>query len=215
VTRLQQMLRLSSGRLSICVRELERAGYVRTAPSVRTARSVRETTGSVREATESVRETAGSVRGTARSVRETTADGARTTVALTSGGRAALDRYTDAVLPFSRLVGQDRHSRIPAPAPAPAPHVRVGDADRDAAAAALGEHFAQGRLTLDELRARLDATLTALTHRDLSRVTRDLPDLTVVSAQVSRFGPGRRARSGRGPGHGSGNEPWHGAGQRL
>src|ERR1700727_3190268 len=32
----------------------------------------------------------------------------------------------------------------------PAPSTRVGDADREAVAAALGEHFAQGRLTLGE-----------------------------------------------------------------
>jgi hypothetical protein len=37
---------------------------------------------------------------------------------------------------------------------APAPGLRAADADRYAAAAALGEHFAQGRLTLDELGVR-------------------------------------------------------------
>jgi Domain of unknown function (DUF1707) len=68
---------------------------------------------------------------------------------------------------------------------APAPYVRVGDADRDAAAAALGEHFAQGRLTLDELDARLGATLTATTHGELSQAAWDQPDLTVQSARVS------------------------------
>src|ERR1700684_988172 len=68
-----------------------------------------------------------------------------------------------------------------ADARAPAPHERVGDADRDPAAAALGEHFAQGRLTLDELNARLDATLTAITHGELSQAARDLPDLTAFS----------------------------------
>jgi hypothetical protein len=38
---------------------------------------------------------------------------------------------------------------------------------------------------LDELDARLDATLTATTHGELSQATRDLPDLTVLPAQVS------------------------------
>jgi hypothetical protein len=71
---------------------------------------------------------------------------------------------------------------------APAPYLRVGDADRDAAAAALGEHFAQGRLTLDELNARLDATLTATTHGQLSRAARDLPDLTVLSLATTESG---------------------------
>ena len=60
--------------------------------------------------------------------------------------------------------------------------MRAGDADRDAAAAALGEHFAQGRLTLDELDVRLDATLTATTHGELSQAAWDLPDLTVQPA---------------------------------
>jgi hypothetical protein len=67
--------------------------------------------------------------------------------------------------------------------------VRAGDADRDAAAAALGEHFAQGRLTLEELNARLDATLTATTHGELSQAAQDLPDLTMFAAQV-RFPEG-------------------------
>jgi hypothetical protein len=56
------------------------------------------------------------------------------------------------------------------------PEVRVGDADRDAAAAALAEHFAQGRLTLEELDARLDAALAATTYGEISQATWDLPD---------------------------------------
>ena len=57
------------------------------------------------------------------------------------------------------------------------PALRAGDADRDAAAAALGEHFAQGRLTFDELLARLDATFTATTQSEIAETTRDLPYL--------------------------------------
>ena len=70
--------------------------------------------------------------------------------------------------------------------------MRAGDADRDAAAAALAEHFAQGRLTLDELDRRLAATLTATTHGELRQAARDLPDLTgsVGAGQPSR---GQRA----------------------
>ncbi len=102
---------------------------------------------------------------------------AQTTVALTGDGRAALDRYT-AILRRPPLLAREMQ-------PAPGPQVRVGDADREAAAAALAEHFAQGRLTLDELHARLDATLTATTHGDLSRAARDLPDLAVLSGPVS------------------------------
>jgi DNA-binding MarR family transcriptional regulator len=105
-------------------------------------------------------------------------DSAPATVALTCDGRAALGRYTDVLRRLPRVAREDHQ--------APAPYVRVGDADRDAAAAALAEHFAQGRLTLDELNARLDTTLTAITHGELSQATRDLPDLTVVPARVTR-----------------------------
>jgi hypothetical protein len=53
--------------------------------------------------------------------------------------------------------------------------MRVGDADRDAAAARLREHFAAGRLTLEEFRDRLAAAFAATTGRELGRVTADLP----------------------------------------
>ncbi len=54
-------------------------------------------------------------------------------------------------------------------------NVRVGDADRDAIAAQLREHYADGRLTLDELNERLDQTFAAKTTDDLNAVMRDLP----------------------------------------
>jgi hypothetical protein len=53
--------------------------------------------------------------------------------------------------------------------------MRVGDADRDAAATRLREHFAAGRLTLEEFRDRLAAVFSATTGRELGRVTADLP----------------------------------------
>jgi hypothetical protein len=54
-------------------------------------------------------------------------------------------------------------------------NVRVGDADREAIAAQLREHYADGRLTLDELNERLDQTFAAKTRADLNVVMRDLP----------------------------------------
>jgi DNA-binding MarR family transcriptional regulator len=137
----------------------------------------------------------------ARYVRtEKTGDGrAQTTVALTGAGRAALDRYT-AVLRQLPWVARKNHQAL-------APNVRVGDADRNAAAAALGEHFAQGRLTLDELNARLDATLTATTQGELSRGARDLPDLTAPSTRDS-FSRGKRAIPGHKPGPAPGQGTW-------
>jgi hypothetical protein len=110
-----------------------------------------------------------------------------TTVALTCDGRVALDRYAAMLRRLPELAREDHQ--------APASGARAGDADRDAAAAALAEHFAQGRLTLEELRARLDATLTAATYGELSQATRDLPAL------VSQ--PDSRARAGAPPAAGS------------
>jgi hypothetical protein len=52
---------------------------------------------------------------------------------------------------------------------------RIGDADRDAAAAELGEHYAAGRLTLDELHDRLGHVLAAQTRGQLLQVMADLP----------------------------------------
>ena len=115
-------------------------------------------------------------------------DGTQSSVALTRQGRAALERYI-AVL----------EQLPPQAATPPAPGMRAGDADRDAAAAALAEHFAQGRLTLDELIARLDATLTASTYGELAQAARDLPDLTVFSAQPG-LASGKRARPRHRPG---------------
>lgn len=67
--------------------------------------------------------------------------------------------------------------------------LRVGDAERDEVAAALHEHFAQDRLTRDELDERLTATLSAKTVGDLARVTRDLPGPATAQPHWSR-GPG-------------------------
>ena len=53
--------------------------------------------------------------------------------------------------------------------------VRIGDADREAAATSLREHYARGRLTLEEFQQRLDAVFAAKTDIDLARVTHDLP----------------------------------------
>jgi DUF1707 SHOCT-like domain len=52
---------------------------------------------------------------------------------------------------------------------------RVGDAEREAVAGQLREHYASGRLSIDEFRARLDAAYAAATADQLRRVTADLP----------------------------------------
>ncbi|HUZ51806.1 MAG TPA: DUF1707 domain-containing protein [Streptosporangiaceae bacterium] len=60
--------------------------------------------------------------------------------------------------------------------------LRIGDADREAAAAGLREHFAQGRLTLEEFQHRLGAVFSARTDRDLADITRDLPHASIPPA---------------------------------
>jgi hypothetical protein len=52
---------------------------------------------------------------------------------------------------------------------------RAGDSDRAAVTDQLSEHYAVGRLNMDEFRARLDAAYAAVSVRDLARVTADLP----------------------------------------
>jgi hypothetical protein len=53
--------------------------------------------------------------------------------------------------------------------------VRVGDAEREKVATSLREHYARGRLTLEEFQQRLDAVFAAKTDTDLGKVTGDLP----------------------------------------
>ncbi|WP_181871214.1 DUF1707 SHOCT-like domain-containing protein [Sphaerisporangium album] len=56
--------------------------------------------------------------------------------------------------------------------------LRIGDAERDEVMTALREHFAQGRLTHEELDERLDTVLAARTAGELRRATADLPGPT-------------------------------------
>lgn len=57
-------------------------------------------------------------------------------------------------------------------------HARLlaADAERDAAAHALREHYAAGRLELDELEARLGRVYGARTHGQLARAFGRLPE---------------------------------------
>jgi uncharacterized protein DUF1707 len=77
------------------------------------------------------------------------------------------------------------------------PGPRVTDADREAAAVRLREHYAQGRLTLEEFRRRLDAAFGATTPSQLTAITRDLPR-TGSPAPVPTAATGNgRERAGR------------------
>jgi hypothetical protein len=84
------------------------------------------------------------------------------------------------------------------------PSLRIGDAERDAVAAELREHFAHGRLTLEEFNERIDGVFAAKTQSDLSRLTSDLPHVKSGGTPL----PSARTRSGplltSGPPPGSG-----------
>ncbi len=71
--------------------------------------------------------------------------------------------------------------------------IRVSDADRDRIAARLRDHFAEGRLTQEELDERISAALSAKTFGDLRRVMVDLPEPEPVPARAApnpqRAGP--------------------------
>jgi DNA-binding PadR family transcriptional regulator len=71
-------------------------------------------------------------------------------------------------VPPGRMPHQDRSG-------AADDHIRVSDRDRERATARLGDSFAEGRLTREELEQRITAALTARTVGDLRRVTADLP----------------------------------------
>ena len=111
------------------------------------------------------------------------------------------------------------------------PSLRIGDAERESVAAELREHFAHGRLTLEEFNERLDAVFAAKTQRDLSRLTSDLPHVSSGGAPLpsARLRPGPMLTSGPGTvaagwpgtdwtgqsqtgGSWSGNRPRHGIG---
>jgi hypothetical protein len=86
----------------------------------------------------------------------------------------------------------------------------VGDAEREATAAELREHYASGRLTLEELNDRIDKAFAAKTRGDLDGLMRDLPSSRPQMAGPAGAGWNQRpgwtgAGSGwTGPGSGPG-----------
>jgi hypothetical protein len=73
-----------------------------------------------------------------------------------------------------------------------APAIRASDQDRERAAAKLREHAATGRLDVEELTARLDATFTAKTQDELDAQFRDLPADREVMPSSRHPSPRRR-----------------------
>ncbi|HTW04080.1 MAG TPA: DUF1707 domain-containing protein [Streptosporangiaceae bacterium] len=77
------------------------------------------------------------------------------------------------------------------------PDLRIGDAEREAVSAELREHYAQGRLTLEEFNQRLEAVFKASTRRDLNSVTSDLPHATAPSTPLPVANASGYDRSGQ------------------
>ena len=75
-------------------------------------------------------------------------------------------------------------------------HIRVSDADRERVTSRLREHFAEGRLTSDELDERVSAALNAKTFGDLRPVMADLPEPALAPL---RAGPDPRWAGPPGP----------------
>jgi DUF1707 SHOCT-like domain len=84
---------------------------------------------------------------------------------------------------------------VPAPRPG-SPRSRVGDADRERLVALLREHYAQGRLSLDELRRRVGVVLAAEYADQAAPAVEDLPPGLPTGREAGR--PARKkARRGR------------------
>lgn len=94
-------------------------------------------------------------------------------------------------------------------------NIRVSDADRDRIVERLREHYADGRLTSDELDERVSAALSAKTYGDLRAIMTDLPEPETVGAMAA-MGPmgsaGPRASLGPQDGWGS---PWVAPGRPM
>jgi hypothetical protein len=73
--------------------------------------------------------------------------------------------------------------------------MRISDADREDVTARLREHFAEGRLTSDELDERVTATLNAKTFGDLKPVLADLPEPGTIAPQPWQAAPPRVTRA--------------------
>jgi hypothetical protein len=93
--------------------------------------------------------------------------------------------------------------------------LRVGDAEREAVAAELREHYAQGRLSMEDFTQRLDAAYAARTRGDLDKLISDLPHANPAGAPLPAPPPGSLRRHGHGAhfappgaGFGYGERPW-------
>lgn len=77
------------------------------------------------------------------------------------------------------------------------PARRLADSDRERITQALAEHYAQGRLSLEELRRRVEIVLTAEFTDDAARALTDLPAMEAApeSGRAARRHGRRHAQS--------------------
>jgi len=73
-------------------------------------------------------------------------------------------------------------------------NIRISDADREQVTARLRDHFAEGRLTSDELDERITATLNAKTFGELRGILADLPEPGPLGPQPGPVTSGWTAR---------------------
>ncbi|WP_283138685.1 DUF1707 SHOCT-like domain-containing protein [Rhizohabitans arisaemae] len=60
---------------------------------------------------------------------------------------------------------------------APSPEMRASDSDRERVATSLREHYAQGRIDVDEFNERVEELYRSKTLGELAKLTSDLPDV--------------------------------------
>ncbi|MGH3350691.1 MAG: DUF1707 SHOCT-like domain-containing protein [Nocardioides sp.] len=77
------------------------------------------------------------------------------------------------------------------------PNLRISDADRHKVADILREAAGEGRLEIDELDERLDATFKAKTYADLVPITVDLPSVGTPAPPVSLSKPATGSSAAR------------------
>ena len=80
---------------------------------------------------------------------------------------------------------------LPIPLPEDRGELRLSDADRDVASEFLRKHFAEGRLTLEEMEDRLAVVYAAKTGSDLAGIFDDLPAEPTVAPAVPSGPPVR------------------------
>ena len=77
------------------------------------------------------------------------------------------------------------------------PRTRIGNTEREQLSAALREHYAEGRLTLDELRRRVEIVLAAEYADQAAAALVELPALAGPGTAIGgRTGPSGSARRG-------------------